>query len=140
MPLGTPPQDEQNLDTFVRPTVASGDPARQPMRKLFDPSDDPKGWDRASLRLNTHPLHPVRRLTQSDFLLPRAGSALRIVADGVMVGGSLALLCFFPLLLVSFMVTADLSAVIVGTMAAVALAGFGLVALSAWTARNADPY
>jgi hypothetical protein len=140
MPLGTPPQDEQDFDAFVRPAVANGDPAHQPMRKLFDPGDDPRGWDRASLRLNTHPLHPVRRLTQSDFLLPRARSALRIVGDGIMVGGSLALLSYFPLLLVSFMVAADISAFLYATMATVAAAGFGLVATAAWADRNAEPY
>jgi hypothetical protein len=140
MPLGTPPQDEQNLDAFARPAVAAGDPARQPMRKLFDAADDPKGWDRASLRLNTHPLHPVRRLTQSDFLLPRASTALRLVGDSVVLGGSLALLFYFPLLLVSFMVTADISAWLYGAMGTIAAAGAALVVASAWADRNAEPY
>ena len=140
MPLGTPPQDEQDLDAFVRPSVPGGDPARQPMRKMFDPGDDPKGWDRASLRLNTHPLHPVRRLTQSDFLLPRAGSLLKVLADGALLGTCLALLCYFPLLLVSFMVTADISTWLYGTMATVAVGGLGLVLVSAWADRNAEPY
>jgi hypothetical protein len=140
MPLGTPPQDEQDLDVFVRPNVPGGDPARQPMRKLFDPGDDPKGWDRASLRLNTHPLHPVRRLKQTDFLLPRAGSFVRVLGDGALLGVSLALLCYFPLLLVSFMVEADISAWLYGTMATVAAGGVALALFSAWVDRNAEPY
>lgn len=140
MPLGTPPQDEQDLDAFVRPNTPGGDPARQPMRKLFDPGNDPEGWDRASLRLNTHPLHPVRRLEQTDFLLPRAGSLLRLLGDGALLGVCLALLCYFPLLLVSFMVETDISAWMYGTMATVAAGGLVLVLFSAWAERNAEPY
>jgi hypothetical protein len=140
MPLGTPPQDEQDLDAFIRPHVPGGDPARQPMRKLFEPGEDPRGWDRASLRLNTHPLHPRRRFSRSDFLLPRASSTVRVLGDGIVLGGSLALLAYFPLLLVSFMVEANISAWLYGTMATVFAAGAGLVLLAAWTDRSAEPY
>jgi hypothetical protein len=140
MPLGTPPQDEQDLDAFVRPNVPGGDPARQHMRKLFEPGDDPKGWDRASLRLNTHPLHPKRRFTREDFLLPRASNALRVAGDGIVLGGSLALLAYFPLLLVSFMVESNISTWLYGTMATVFAAGAGLVLLNNWAERHAEPY
>jgi hypothetical protein len=141
MPLGQPPQDEQDFDELIRPSVPGGDPARQPMRKLFDPGDDPKGWDRASLRLNTHPLHPVKRLTQADFILPKAESALRLAGDSVLFGGALAALCYFPLMLVSMMVEADISTWIWVTLVATAAGGAVLVLVSAWRfERAADRY
>jgi hypothetical protein len=132
MPLGQPPQDEQQLDELIRPSVPDGDPARQPLRKLFDPGDDPKGWDRASLRLNTHPLHPVKRLTQADFVLPKAGSALRLVGDSIIFGCALAALCYFPLMLISMMVTVDITGWIYAALAAAAGGGALLVLVSSW--------
>jgi hypothetical protein len=140
MPLGQPPQDEQDLDALVRPRVPGGDPARQPMRKLFDPGDDPKGWDRASLRLNTHPLHPVRRLSQTDFLLPRATSAAKLLGDAAIFGAVLAALAYFPLWMADIMVQSDLSTWIWATMASIAGAGASLVLFAAWAERNAEPY
>jgi hypothetical protein len=132
MPLGQPPQDEQQLDELIRPAVPSGDPAVQPMRKLFDPGNDPKGWDRASLRLNTHPLHPVKRLTQADFILPKAGNALRLAGDSIVFGCSLAALCYFPLMLISMMISADITTWIYAALVTAAAGGAALVLLSAW--------
>jgi hypothetical protein len=140
VPLGQPPQDEQDLDAFVRPSVPPGDPARQPLRKLFDPADDPKGWDRASLRLNTHPLHPVRRLSQTDFLLPSATNLLKLLGDSAIFGATLAVLSYFPLWMTDIMVQSDLSTWVWGTMATVAGGGAGLVLLAAWAERNPQPY
>jgi hypothetical protein len=132
MPLGQPPQDDQQLDELIRPTVPSGDPAVQPMRKLFEPGDDPKGWDRASLRLNTHPLHPVKRLTQADFVLPKGGTALRLAGDSIVFGCALAALCYFPLMLISMMISSDITTWIYAVLAAFAAAGAALVLGSAW--------
>jgi hypothetical protein len=140
VPLGQPPQDEQQLDVLIRPSVPGGDPARQPMRKMFEPGDDPKGWDRASLRLNSHPLHPVRRLSQTDFLLPRATSLAKLLGDSVIFGAALAGLFYFPLLMVR-MVVPKSTTWIVATVAAIGAAGALLVLVSAWIAeRNRDLY
>jgi hypothetical protein len=137
MPLGQPPQDEQQLDELIRPRVPAGDPAVQPMRKLFEPGDDPKGWDRASLRLNTHPLHPVKRLTQADFVLPKAENVLRLAGDSIVFGFALAALCYFPLMLISMMVTADITTWIYVALPAAAAAGALLVLVSAWRFQRA---
>jgi hypothetical protein len=132
MPLGQPPQDEQQLDELIRPRVPGGDPAVQPMRKLFDPGDDPKGWDRASLRLNTHPLHPKRRLTQADFVLPKPGTVLRAAGDSILFGCALAGVCYFPLMMISMMVRSDITTWIYAALATCAAAGAALVLFSAW--------
>lgn len=110
------------------------------MRKMFEPGDDPKGWDRASLRLNSHPLHPVRRLSQTDFLLPRATSLAKLLGDSVIFGAALAGLFYFPLLMVR-MVVPKSTTWIVATVAAIGAAGALLVLVSAWIAeRNRDLY
>jgi hypothetical protein len=141
MPLGQPPQDDQQFDMLVRPSVPeAGDPARQPLKKLFEPGDDPKGWDRASLRLNTHPLHPRRRLRQDDFVLPRGGDALKVLGDALVFGAVLAALSYFPLWLADVLVRTDIDAWVYGTMAAVAAAGMSLVVAAAWADRHAEPY
>jgi hypothetical protein len=141
MPLGQPPQDDQLFDALARPSVPGDeDAARQPLRKLFEPGDDPKGWDRASIGLNTHPLHPRRRLTQEDLLLPKGGDALKTLADALVFGGVLAALSYFPLWLADILVASNLSGWIYGTMATVAAAGVVLVVLSAWAERHAEPY
>jgi hypothetical protein len=141
MSLGPSPQDEEQFDLLTRPRIHTDeDPARQPLRKMFEPGDDPKGWDRASLRLNTHPLHPRRRLQQSDFVLPRGGDALKTLGDALVFGGVLAALSYCPLWMADVMVSSDLKDWIVGTMVAVALAGMSLVFMAAWAARRAEPY
>jgi hypothetical protein len=148
MPLGQPPQDDQQFDVLVRPSVpVDGDPAREPQKKLFEPGDDPKGWDRASIRLNTHPLHPRRRMTQEDFLLPRGGNivkhgsaALKVLGDAVVFGSVLAALSYFPLWAADILVASNLEGWILGVMTAVALGGMSLVFLAAWADRHAEPY
>jgi hypothetical protein len=64
--------------------------------------DDPKGWDRASIRLRVHPNHPFPRLSQKDLLLPQRSDVLRLAGDAVLVGAAVACLAFFPLLMVAF--------------------------------------
>jgi hypothetical protein len=141
MPLGQPPQDDQQFDLLVRPSADTDeDPAQQPLRKMFEPGDDPKWWDRASLRLNTHPLHPRRRLEQKDFVLPRGGDRLKTLGDALVFGGVLAALSYCPLWIADVMVAANLKDWIYGTMASVALAGMSLVYAASWAERHAEPY
>jgi hypothetical protein len=141
MPLGQPPQDDQQFDVLVHPDVpVHEDAARQPLKKMFEPGEDPKGWDRASLRLNTHPLHPRRRLEQKDFVLPRGGDALKTLGDALTFGAVLAALAYFPLWMADILVASNIDGWIVGVMAAVALGGMMLVFLAAWADRHADPY
>jgi hypothetical protein len=139
MPLGQPPQDEQDLAEFARPSVPSGEAAREPMRKLFDAGDDPKGWDRASLRLNTHPLHATPRLSQADFLLPKATETLKLLGESALLGGAFAVLCYFPLLIVSVIVP-HFQNWVWGTMGAVGCGTALLTLVSAWAGRNPQPY
>jgi hypothetical protein len=141
MPLGQPPQDDQQFDLLPRPRVrTTEDPARQPLRKLFEPGDDPKGWDRASLRLNTHPLHPRRQLEQKDFVLPRGGDVIKTLGDALVFGGVLAALSYCPLWIADVMVASNLKGWIFGTMAAVALAGMSLVFAASRADQRAEPY
>jgi hypothetical protein len=81
---------------------------------LFQRGED--GWDRASIKLNTHPLHPFRDVKPADLLKPTAANKVRLAVDCVIVGVAMALLSYFPLLLISYTQTADLSSWIYGTM------------------------
>ena len=87
---------------------------------FMEGGEDPKGWDRASVSFKSHPLHPMPRVTQEDLIMPTAARPLRRLLDCVVVGISLALLCYFPLLLIAYMSTGDISTWIYGTMITVA--------------------
>lgn len=63
----------------------------------LDSGNDPRGWDRASIRLNTHPLHPFSGISSEDFLITPAEYRLKLVGDCVVVAVAMAGLCFFPL-------------------------------------------
>jgi hypothetical protein len=63
----------------------------------MDPGDDPKGWDRASIKLFTHPLHPRPRLTQDDLLWPQHADRLRALGDAAIFAACIVGLAFFPL-------------------------------------------
>jgi len=64
--------------------------------------DDPKGWDRASIRRRVHPNHPFPKVSQEDFLLPNRQDVFRLAGDCVVVGLAFAALAFFPVLMVAF--------------------------------------
>lgn len=64
---------------------------------LTNSGSDPKGWDRASIMLKTHPLHRFPTISQVDLLLPSAADRLRLLGDSLVFGLCVALLCFFPL-------------------------------------------
>jgi hypothetical protein len=102
---------------------------------LTESGQDPRGWDRASIRLRTHPLHPMPDVSSSDFLLAYRPDPLKLAGDCAVVGGACAILVYFPLLLVAFTITVDIRAWIFGTMLAAGLAGAAYVA---WSARNPD--
>jgi hypothetical protein len=81
----------------------------RPVAKLFDPRDDPKGWDRASITLNTHPLHREPRVTPDDLRLPKRSSRLKLVGDCIAFTFALSLLSSFPLWVAGVMVKSDLA-------------------------------
>src|ERR687887_1422316 len=95
-----PRRDEE----IVRPYVKPG----SPLERIFGADDDPKGWGRATIKLLTHPLHRLPRVTQADLLLPNGQNPLRLAGDCLVVGALVGLLAFFPLLLVALAVTVDL--------------------------------
>ena len=104
-------------DDLVRPHVEPGGP----LERIFGSEGESKGWGRATIRLLTHPLHPFPKVTQADLLVPERQDPLRLAGDCVVIGAAFAVLAYFPLLLVSLAVTADLRAWILGTMSAVGL-------------------
>jgi hypothetical protein len=87
--------------------------------EVLQRGNDPKGWDRASIQVNTHPLHPSPNVRPLDLLRPTAANKARLVIDCLAVGVCLALLVYFPLMMISFTTTADLSRWILGTMATI---------------------
>jgi hypothetical protein len=87
--------------------------------ELLERGKEPKGWDRASIQMNTHPLHPSPKVGPLDLIRPSATNRMRLVVDCFAVGVALALLVYFPLMMVSFTTTADLTGWIVGTMATI---------------------
>jgi len=69
----------------------------EPVRDVMESGEEPKSWDRASIKLFTHPLHPRPRLTQEDLLLPQHGDRLRALGDAAVFAACVIGLCFFPL-------------------------------------------
>ncbi|HET7856040.1 MAG TPA: hypothetical protein VFL41_06240 [Gaiellaceae bacterium] len=84
---------------------------------LFERGED--GWDRASIQLKTHPLHPFPDVQPADLIVSTAANKVRLAVDCVAVGLGMALFSFFPLLLFALTQTRDLSTVIYGTMTVV---------------------
>ena len=97
-------------DDVVRPHVEPGGP----LERIFGAEGDRKGWGRATIQLLTHPLHRFPRITQADLLLPNRQDPLRLAGDCLAIGLVFALLAYFPLLLVSLAVTADIHLWIAG--------------------------
>lgn len=94
---------------------------------LYDPELEPKGWDRASLDLNTHPLHPFPNVTQDDLLVPPAGDRLTLLGACLGCGACIAILwVYFPLFLVAVVAGVSFGAWLWSSMLAVA-AGSGLL-------------
>src|SRR2546423_4809405 len=91
-------------DDLVRPHVEPGGP----LERIFGAEDDRKGWGRATIRLLTHPLHRMPRVTQANLLLPNGQDPLRLAGDCLVIGALFAGLAYFPLLMVALTTTADL--------------------------------
>lgn len=63
-----------------------------------------KGWERASLEVNTRPIRVERDITSADLLVPRGGNLITLVLACVGCGLGLAFLfVFWPLMLVAFL-------------------------------------
>jgi hypothetical protein len=89
----------------------------------LDPGDDPKGWDRASIQLNTHPVHPMPRVTQRDLLIPAATNKLKLLGDSLVFGAVLGVLAYFPLWVADILDPANLKTWIWVTMLCVGVGG-----------------
>jgi hypothetical protein len=125
-------------DDVVRPHVEPGGP----LERIFGTEGDRKGWGRATIQLLTHPLHRFPSVTQADLLLPNRQNPLRLAGDCLAVGLVIALLAYFPLLMVALAVTADLNLWIAGADGAAALAAALYVFFRAWSpdTRDLDRY
>jgi hypothetical protein len=125
------PNRDEGEPGLVRPyTEPEG-----PLERIFDSERNPKGWGRATIKLRTHPLHPVPRVTQDDLLLPSRPDPLTLAGDCFVIGVVFALLVYFPLLLVALAVTVDLRPWILGAMG---LAGLAAALYVFFRARSPD--
>jgi hypothetical protein len=85
------------------------------------------GWNRASLDLNTHPLHPFPKVTQADLLLPSARDRLMLFGACLVCSAGLSVLwIYFPLFLVGILLKTHPGAWLWESMLAATVAG-GLV-------------
>ena len=121
-------------DELVRPHVEPGGP----LERIFGAEDDRKGWGRVSIRLNTHPLHRMPRITQADLLLPNGQNPLRLTGDCLVIGALFAALAYFPLLIVAVTTTIDLRRWIVVAMGVAGLAAAVYVFVRAWAPDTRD--
>jgi hypothetical protein len=121
-------------EELVRPQVEPDGP----LERMFGAEEDRKGWGRASIRLNTHPLHRMPRIAQADLLLPNGQNPLRLAGDCFVVGALFGLLAFFPLLLVAYAVTVDLRLWMGVAMGASGLAAAVYVFYRAWSPDTRD--
>jgi hypothetical protein len=94
-----------------------------PVLGALDPGDDPKGWDRASIQLNTHPAHPLPRVTQRDLLIPSASHKLKLLGDSLVFGLVLGVLAYFPMWIADVLDPANLRTWIWTTMLAAGVGG-----------------
>ena len=121
-------------DDFVRPHVEPGGP----LERIFGAEDDRKGWGRVSIVLNTHPLHRMPRITQVDLLLPNGQDPLRLAGDCLVIGALVAVVAYFPLLMVALATTVDLRVWIAVAMGAAGLAAGMYVFVRAWWPDTRD--
>ena len=68
---------------------------------VFDPEQAPKGWNRASLEMKTHPLHPSPKVKQRDLLLPMYADRLVLFGACLVCGICFSVLwVYFPVFIV----------------------------------------
>ena len=121
-------------DDLVRPHVEPDGP----LERIFGAEADRKGWGRVSIVLNTHPLHRLSRIGQSDLLLPNGQNPLRLLGDCLVVGVVFGVTTYFPLLMVALTTTVDLRGWIVGVMAAAGVSAAAYVFFRAWSPDTRD--
>jgi len=121
-------------DELVRPHVEPDGP----LERIFGAEGDRKGWGRVSIRLNTHPLHRMPRITQADLLLPNGQDPLRLAGDCLVMGALFAAIAYFPLLMVALTTTIDLRVWIAGGMGAAGVIAALYVFLRAWSPDTRD--
>jgi hypothetical protein len=106
-----------------------------PATGFLDPGDDPKGWDRASIKLNTHPVHPMPRVTQADLVLP-SGDRLKLFGDSALFGACVAGLCYFPLFIANVLIKADLTRWLWWALLGIGVAAGTLLFTYAWATER----
>lgn len=121
-------------DELVRPHVEPGGP----LERIFGAEDDRKGWGRVSIRLNTHPLHRMPRIRQTDLLLPNGQNPLRLAGDCLVIGALFGAIAYFPLLMVALTTTVDLRLWIGVAMGAAGVVAALYVFVRAWTPDTRD--
>ena len=121
-------------DELVRPHVEPGGP----LERIFGAEGDRKGWGRATIRLLTHPLHRLPRVTQADLLLPNGQNPLRLAGDCLVIGALFATSAYFPLLMVALTTTVDLRGWIAVAMGSAGLAAALYVFVRAWSPDTRD--
>jgi hypothetical protein len=68
---------------------------------LFEPERQPKRWNRASLDMKTHPLHPFPNVRQRDLLVPLHADRLKLFGACLVCGAGLSVLwVYLPLMLI----------------------------------------
>ena len=93
----------------------------------------PKGWERASIGMNTRPNRVERDIRREDLLAPSGGRLATLFAECLLCGVLAAVLyVFFPLLLIAF-VGFDLGPWLLGAVAVGAVAT--ATALFVWELR-----
>jgi hypothetical protein len=92
-----------------------------------------KGWERASIDLNTRPVRVERDIRREDLLAPSHDHTVVLLAVCLLCGAMLSVLyVFFPLLLITF-AGIDLGAWLIGSVLVGALAS--AIVLFAWELR-----
>ena len=92
-------QEQGNAAAARMPTPKRGD---DPLLDVFEPGDDPKGWDRASIKLWSNAAERRRtQLSQEDLRIPQT-DRLRALGDALAFGLCVTVgLVFFPLYIAS---------------------------------------
>jgi hypothetical protein len=86
------------------PPPEEREPIDKPILEVFDRGEEPDTWDRASIKANTHPLHPFPTTRRKDLTLPKRTDRWKLVGDCVVFGLAVLGLCAFPAYMASMFV------------------------------------
>src|SRR5262249_21952627 len=111
-----------------------GPPDEPLIRTMYEPREDSKGWDRASIEAKTHPLHPFPTVAPKDLHAPSAENRLRLVGDSLLFGLSVAIFLFFPLLMGDLLAGGAFADWVWGTMVVAGI--LGAVLLFVWASAT----